>query len=139
MQCIAFISVDCAPKFTKTPSSNNKVYVDEGANSITLSWDYNSDGENVTWVDLMYKKSSDDDDELIARKTVNKQLEISPTSGFSGRMNFSGNAAFIIWNIAQSDSRIFECKVYFKSVVFPWINNRVDLIVVGKSIYKIMA
>ena len=87
----------------------------------------------------MYKKSSDDDDELIARKTVNKQLEISPTSGFSGRMNFSGNAAFILWNIAQSDSRIFECKVYFKSVVFPWINNRVDLIVVGKSIYKIMA
>lgn len=136
---MSFISVDCAPKFTKTPSSNNKVYVDEGANSITLPWDYNSDGENVTWVDLMYKKSSDDDDELIARKTVNKQLEISPTSGFSGRMNFSGNAAFIIWNIAQSDSRIFECKVYFKSVVFPWINNRVDLIVVGKSIYKIMA
>ena len=103
------------------------VYVDEGANSFVLSWDYNSDGETVNWVDLMHG-----DDILIARKTVNKELEISPASGFSGRMTFSGNATFKLWNIVQSDGRKFECKVYFKSVVSPWIKSRVELVVVGK-------
>lgn len=119
--------IDCVPKFTKTPGSNGKVYVDEGANFFALSWDYNADGETVNWVDLMYG-----DEILIARKTVNKELEISPTSGFSDRMNFSGNATFTLWNIVQSDGREFECKVYFKSVVSPWIKSRVELIVIGK-------
>lgn len=115
------------PAFTKTPSSNDKVYVDEIANSLLLSWDYDADGETVTWVDLMY-----DDEILIARKTVNKELEISPASGFSGRMTFSGKATFKLWNIVQSDGRKFECKVYFKSVLSPWIKSRVELIVIGK-------
>lgn len=122
-----FILIDGAPKFIKTPSMNGKVYVNEGANSFVLSWDYNSDGETVNWVDLMYG-----DEILIARKTANKELEISPTSGFIGRMNFSGNATFKLWNIVQSDGRKFECKVYFKSVVSPWIKSRVQLVVVGK-------
>lgn len=115
------------PTFTKTPSSNDKVYVDEGANSFTLSWDYNADGEPVTWVDLMYG-----DEVLIARKTVNKELEISPASGF--RITFSGKATFKLWNIVQSDGGKFECKVYFRSVVSPWIKSRVELVVVGKCL-----
>lgn len=123
----SFSSVDCVPAFTKTPSSNDKVYVHEGANSFSLSWDYTADGETVTWIDLMYG-----DEVLIARKTVNKELEISPASGFSGRMTFSGKATFKLWNIVQSDGRKYECKVYFKSVVSPWIRSRVELIVVGK-------
>ena len=122
-----FLSIVGAPAFTKIPSSNGKIYVDKGANSSALSWDYNSDGETVNWVDLMYG-----DEVLIARKTVSGELEISPASGFSGRMTFSGNATFKLWNIVQSDERKFECKVYFKSVVSPWIKNRVELIVVGR-------
>ncbi|KAL9964649.1 hypothetical protein ACROYT_G028323 [Oculina patagonica] len=122
-----FSLIDSAPRFTKTPSSNGKVYVDEGANSFALSWDYNSDGETVNWVDLMHG-----DEILIARKTANKELEISPASGFTGRLTFSGNATFTLLNIVQSDGREFECKVYFKSVVSPWIKSRVELIVVGK-------
>ena len=101
--------------------------MDEGANSLLLSWDYDADGETVTWVDLMYG-----DEILIARKTVNKELEISPASGFSGRMTFSGKATFKLWNIVQSDGRKFECKVYFKSVLSPRIKSRVELIVIGK-------
>ena len=137
-----FLSIECNPSFTKTPGSNNKFYVDEGKNSLTLTWDYNSDGETVTWVDLMYKKSSGADDQLIARKMAGQHLQVSPTSGYTGRVtstvspSVSFSADFTLWYIKKSDRRTFECKVYFTSVANPWITNPLDLIVVGKSLHQ---
>jgi len=52
---------DCKPSFTKTPSSSNKVYVDEGAYYTDLSWEYNIDGESVTWVNFKHKSSVGND------------------------------------------------------------------------------
>ena len=128
-----FVSrIECKPAFTKTPSSNGKVYVDEGTNRFALSWDFNTDGETVNWVDLMYKKSGAPD-VLIARK-VGNQLQVPKTSNYYGRVTAgTGKATFVLWYIAQSDERTFECKVYFSSVTNPWIMNAVNLIVVGKS------
>lgn len=126
------ISADCKPAFTKTPSSNGKVYVDKGTNSFALSWDFNTDGETVTWVDLMYKKSGSSD-ELIARK-IGNQLQVPTTTSYFGRVTTTTEkATFVIWYIAESDERTFECKVYFSSVSNPWIMSAVKLIVVGKS------
>ncbi|PFX13835.1 Hemicentin-1 [Stylophora pistillata] len=123
--------VDCKPAFTKTPSSNGKVYVDKGTNSFALSWDFNTDGETVTWVDLMYKKSGSSD-ELIARK-IGKQLQVPRTTNYFGRVTTTTEkATFVIWYIAESDERTFECKVYFSSVSNPWIMSAVKLIVVVK-------
>lgn len=124
--------VDCKPRFTRTPSSTNKIYVDEGDYSFALMWDYYSDGQTVTWVDLMYKDSVGDD-VVIARKYANQQLQILPTSGYNGRLTFTGRATFTLWHIEKSDRRTFECKVYFSSIVNPWIKSIVELIVVGKS------
>ena len=135
MSCCFVLLADCKPRFTKTPSSSNKVYVDEGAYYTELSWNYNIDGETVSWVDFMYQKS-DGDDVLIARKIANQQLQVSPTSGYKGRFSFvgkaSGNATFTIWFITKNDGRTFEFVVYFLSVLNPWIKNSVELIVVGK-------
>lgn len=135
MSCCFALLADCKPRFTKTPSSSNKVYVDEGAYSTELSWDYDIDGETVTWVDFM-SKSSVGADVLIARKFANQQLQVSPTSGYKGRFSFagkvSGNATFTIWFITKNDQRTFEFVVYFRSVNNPWIRNSVKLIVVGK-------
>lgn len=118
------------------PSSSNKVYVDEGAYYIELSWDYNIDGETVSWVDFMYKGSVGND-VLIARKLPNKQLQVSPANGYKGRFSFagkvSGNVTFTIWFITKNDERTFEFKVHFTSILNPWITNSVELIVVGKS------
>ena len=134
MSCFVLLA-DCKPRFTKTPSSSNKVYVDEGVYHTELSWDYNIDGETVSWVDFMYKRSVGDD-VLIARKFANKQLQVSPTSGYKGRFFFagktSGNATFTIRFITKNDERTFEFVVYFISVLNPWIRNSVELIVVGK-------
>ena len=135
MSCCFALLADCKPRFTKTPSSSNKVYVDEDAYSTELSWDYDIDGETVTWVDFM-SKSSVGADVLIARKFANQQLQVSPTSGYKGRFSFagkvSGNATFTIWFITKNDQRTFEFVVYFRSVNNPWIRNSVTLIVVGK-------
>ena len=126
------ISSDCKPAFTKTPSSNGKVYVEKGTNPFDLSWDFNTDGEIVTWVDLMYKKRGSPD-VLIARKIGNR-LQVPKTSNYYGRVTAgSGKATFVLWYIAESDERTFECKVYFSSVSNPWIMSAVKLIVVGKS------
>lgn len=123
--------VDCKPAFTKTPSSNGKVYVEKGTNPFDLSWDFNTDGEIVTWVDLMYKKSGSPD-VLIARKIGNR-LQVPKTSNYYGRVTAgSGKATFVLWYIAESDERTFECKVYFSSVSNPWIMSAVKLIVVVK-------
>lgn len=132
---LLFFLVDCKPHFTKTPSSTNKVYVDEGDYSFALSWDYYSDGQTVNWVDLMYKESGGDE-VLVARKEALKQLQVSPTSGYSGRVTFTRRAIFTLWSIKQSDRRTFECKVYFSTVLYPWIKSTVELIVVGKSLYQ---
>ena len=131
-----FFLVDCQPYFTRTPSSTNKVYVDEGDYSFALSWDYYSNRQIVHWVDLMYKSPSSGD-VLIARKTANKDLQVSPTSGYNGRITFTGRATFTLWYIKQSDRRTFECTVHFDSMLFPWIKSTVDLIVVGKSLNQI--
>ena len=132
---------DCKPSFTKTPSSSNKVYVDERTYSTELSWDYNIDGETVTWVDFMCKNSIGKD-VLIARKFANKQLEVSSSaSSYQGRVSFtgkvSGNATFTIWHITKNDERTFQVVVSFTSVNNPWIRNAVELIVVGK-LYAIL-
>ena len=109
--------------------------MDEDAYSTELSWDYDIDGETVTWVDFM-SKSSVGADVLIARKFANQQLQVSPTNGYKGRFSFagkvSGNATFTIWFITKNDQRTFEFVVYFRSVNNPWIRNSVKLIVVGK-------
>lgn len=109
--------------------------MDEGDYYTELSWDYNIDGETVSWVDFMYKGSVGDD-VLIARKFPNKQLQVSPASGYKGRFSFagkvSGNVTFTIWFITKNDERTFEFKVHFTSVVYPWIKNSVEFIVVGK-------
>ena len=135
MSCCFALLADCKPRFTKTPSSSNKVYVDEDAYYTELSWDYNIDGETLTWVDFM-SKSSVGGDVLIARKYPNQQLQVSPTSGYKGRFSFagkvSGNATFTIWFITKNDQRTFEFVVYFRSINNPWIRNSVELIVVGK-------
>lgn len=133
--CFLVLLADCKPSFTKTPSSSNKVYVDEGAYYTELSWAYNIDGETVNWVDFMYKRSNGDD-VLIARKFANQQLQVSQASGYKGRFSFtgktSGNATFTIWFITKNDERTFEFVVHFTSVNNPWIRNSVELIVVGK-------
>ena len=135
VSCFFVFLADCKPSFTKTPSSSNKVYVDEGAYYVELSWYYNIDGETVSWVDFMFKGSVGDD-VLIARKFPNKQLQVSPANGYKGRFSFagkvSGNVTFTIWFITKNDERTFEFKVHLTSVVYPWIKNSVELIVVGK-------
>lgn len=81
-------------------------------------------------------KGSVGDDVLIARKFPNKQLQVSPANGYKGRFSFagkvSGNVTFTIWFIKKNDERTFEFKVHLTSVVYPWIKNSVELIVVGK-------
>ena len=109
--------------------------MDEGAYYTDLSWEYNIDGESVTWVDFMYK-SSVGGDLLIARKYPKQQLQVSPARGYQGRLSFagkvSGNATFTIWSITKNDEGTFEFEVSFTSVNNPWIRNSVELIVVGK-------
>ena len=135
MSCCSVLLADCKPSFTKTPSSSNKVYVDEDAYYTELSWSYNIDGGTVSWLDFMYK-SGVGADVLIARKVANQQLQVSATSGYKGRFTFAGkvlgNATFTIWFITKNDERTFEFIVHFTSVNNPWIKNSVELIVVGK-------
>ena len=59
----------CRPSFTVIPNNGNTIYVNKGASSLTLAWDYNTDGRTVDTVLLVYIEGSRD--VIIAGKRPN--------------------------------------------------------------------
>ena len=129
---------DCSP--TLTPSKGSPLYVNDGAASHDLSWNYNTDGATIKEVTLLYRQEGSINDIHVAQKSENPSaaLAINPTSGYSGRVTFSigsGRVTFTILKIVQSDSRTFKCQLSFTNYNPAPIQNSTDLVVVGKYMY----
>ena len=121
----------CRPSFTVIPNNGNTIYVNKGASSLTLAWDYNTDGRTVDTVLLVYIEGSRD--VIIAGKRPNQPLQINTASGYDGRVSFSGRVTFTISNIVPSDSRIYKCRVTFTTFNPIEISrSNVEVVVVGE-------
>jgi len=102
---------DCAPRFIATPLDSGGIffYVFANVSFVTLSWDYNPDGETVKYVELYTYH-----DLLVARKPPNQPLQLFDNSSYGGRVTFSGRATFTISNITKKDNyQYFRCQVSF--------------------------
>ena len=122
---------DCLPFFTQSPNSGNPTYVGEGARSVTLAWDYNSDGFSLLHVDLLYIIPGPQT-VIVTRKAPGQNLIVYSPSGYTGRISFSDRATFQISNIVQSDSRIFQCRLSFSNSDPPEFQQNAEVVVVGE-------
>ncbi|XP_068687447.1 uncharacterized protein [Montipora foliosa] len=117
--CICgFQYTGCAPSFTQKPNNGNDYYVLNGTNTLSLIWDYNSDGESVREVSLLYVDESTGSDVYVAAKFGSSALIVYHSS-YTGRVQFFARATFTIDKIFPSDSRMFKCVVNFNT---PLIN-----------------
>lgn len=122
-----------------TPSNGYKVYVIDGSSFYNLTWSYNTDRRTITKVRLKYVAPGNIDI-TVAGRTATGQLQVNPASGYSvNRISIfgplSGNVGqitFRIFNISQSDSRIFKCELSFNSFNPPDIQSQIKLVVAGK-------
>ena len=122
---------DCLPSFTQFPNSGNPTYVAEGAGSVTLAWNYNSDGFSLLRVDLLYIIPGPRT-VIVARKVPAQNLRVYSSSGYTGRISFSDRATFQISNIVQSDSRTFQCRLSFLNSDPPEFQRNAEVVVVGE-------
>ncbi|XP_068687452.1 hemicentin-1-like isoform X2 [Montipora foliosa] len=110
--CICgFQYTECAPWFTQEPNNGNDYYVLNGTNTLSLIWDYNSDGESVREVSLSYFDESTGSDVYVAAKFGSSALIVYDS--YTGRVQFFARATFTIDKIIPSDSRQFKCLVNF--------------------------
>lgn len=112
--------IECAPSFTQKPNNGKDYYVLNGTDILNLIWDYNSDGESVQEVSLLYVNESSGSDVYVAAKFGNSPLSIYHSS-YTGRVHFFGRATFRIHKIIPSDNRQFKCLVRFVVPVKPGI------------------
>ena len=125
------IPADCQPSFTVKPNNGNSIYVTDGAGSLTLAWDYNTDGRTVERVHLVYTNGGREI--AVARKAPGQPLQINSLSGYDGRVTFTGRATFRISSIVPSDSGTYKCRVLFTTVSPPEISDSgVEVVVVGE-------
>ncbi|XP_068687443.1 protein turtle homolog B-like isoform X1 [Montipora foliosa] len=103
--------IECAPWFTLKPNNGNDYYVLNGTNTLSLIWDYNSDGESVREVSLLYFDESTRSDVYVAAKFGSSALIVY--NSYTGRVQFFARATFTIDKIIPSDSREFKCLVNF--------------------------
>ncbi|XP_068734046.1 fibroblast growth factor receptor 3-like isoform X2 [Montipora capricornis] len=117
--CICgFQYTGCAPSFTQKQNNGNDYFVLNGTNTLSLIWDYNSDGESVREVSLLYVDESTGSDVYVAAKFGSSALIVYHSS-YTGRVQFFARATFTIDKIIPSDSRQFKCLVNFNT---PLIN-----------------
>ena len=107
-----------------------------GTTTLNLIWDYNSDGESVREVSLLYVDESTGSDVYVAAKFGSSALIVYHSS-YTGRVQFFARATFTIDKIIPSDSREFKCLVSFDTPpvnpgIPPVISSAVRVVVVGK-------
>ena len=130
-QYMSLFSADGVPHFNATPHSNitgDIIRVNDTTSFFTLSWDYDSQGAIVKYVEIGTWPAST----WVARKFPNQTVQINEASRYSRKVNFSGRATFTILNLTRDDSRIYYCQVFLTSTLRSSITDYISLIVAGK-------
>ena len=128
--------LECNPAFTSRPNNGAISYALNGQSALSLIWDYNSAGEIVKDVYLYAVKGGQD--LLVAAKYFpSGQYYVSPNTGYTNRVEFSGKATFTVKNVVPTDSRWFKCVINFNTPpqvlgAITSINSAVEVVVVGE-------